>query len=99
MLNSLLLKSAPSKVGCSDAYGLAANTALVYGYFIADSRSFFRHRTFWAATGAALTVHLIIFVVVLAHVAQWKLLWFMVMLLEIPVLVFVRDRLPGRGSK
>ena len=79
--------------------GLAANTALVYGYFIADSRSFFGQRAFWAVTSVALAVHLIIFAIVLTHVAQWKLLWFMVMLLEIPVLVFLRDRLPGRGSK
>ena len=50
--------------------GLAANTALVYGYFIADSRSFFGRRPFWAVTGVALAVHLIIFAVVLTHVAH-----------------------------
>lgn len=79
--------------------GLAANTALVYGYFLADSRSFFRQRAFWAVTSVAFTVHLIIFGVVLTHVAQWKLLWFMLMLLEIPVLVSLRNRLSNRASK
>ena len=78
--------------------GLAANTAVVYGYFLANSRSFFRQRAFWAITGTALAVHLVIFAIVLTHVAQWRLLWFMVMLLEIPVLLALRNRLSGRGS-
>jgi len=78
--------------------GLAVNTAAVYGYFIADSRSYFRRLAFWVMTSVALSMHLVVFAVVLTHVSQWKLLWFMVMLLEIPVLVFLRDRFSDRGS-
>jgi hypothetical protein len=73
--------------------GLALNTAILFGYFIADSRQFFRRWQFWALTAVLLSVHLAGFIVVLTHVAEWKLLWFMVMFLEYPVLVFSRKRL------
>jgi len=73
--------------------GLALNTAILFGYFIADSRQFFRRWQFWALTAVLLSVHLAGFIVVLTHVAEWKLLWFMVILFEFPVLVFFRNRL------
>jgi hypothetical protein len=73
--------------------GLALNTAILFGYFIADSRQFFRRWRFWALTAVLLSVHLAGFIVVLTHVAEWKLLWFMVILFEFPVLVFFRNRL------
>jgi len=38
-------------------------------------------------------VHLAGFIIVLTHVAEWKLIWFMVMFFEFPVLVFFRNRL------
>lgn len=73
--------------------GLGFNTSILFGYFIVDSRQFFRRWQFWALTAVLLSVHLTGFIVVLAHVAEWKLLWFMVMFLEYPVLVFSRSRL------
>jgi hypothetical protein len=82
-----------------DAYirwgGLALNTAILFGYFIADSRQFFRRWQFWALTAVLLSVHLAGFIVVLTHVAEWKLLWFLVIIFEFPVLVFFRSRLPN----
>ena len=39
-----------------------------------------------------LAVHLTAFGIVLTHVGQWKLVWFMVIILEVPVLVFFRNR-------
>ncbi len=72
--------------------GLAVNTCVLFGYFIADSRSFFRKWSFWAVTIALLSLHAAVFCIVLTHVSQWKLVWFMVMILEVPVLLFVRNR-------
>jgi peptidoglycan/LPS O-acetylase OafA/YrhL len=75
--------------------GLLVNTALLFGYFIADNRHSRQKYTFWGLTLLFLCLHLIAFCVLLIHIAQWKLVWFMVMYLELPVLNFVKDRLMG----
>lgn len=72
--------------------GLAVNTCVLFGYFIADSRPLFRRWSFWGLTIALLSLHTTVFCIVLTHVSQWKLVWFMVMILEVPVLLFVRNR-------
>lgn len=72
--------------------GLAVNTCVLFGYFIADSRRFFSRWSFWGLTIALLSLHIILFGIVLTHVGQWKLIWFMVMILEVPVLLFIRNR-------
>ena len=74
--------------------GLAINTAVLYGYFISDSRRFFRKWQFWGLTALLLAVHLTAFAIVLTHVEEWKLMWFMVMILEYPLLVYARSHLP-----
>jgi hypothetical protein len=73
--------------------GLALNTSILFGYFIADSRQFFLRWQYWILTAVLLSVHLAGFIVVLTHVQEWKLIWFMVMFLEYPMLVFFRSRL------
>jgi uncharacterized membrane protein len=72
--------------------GLAVNTSVLFGYFIVDSRILFGRMPFWALTIVLLLVHVIVFTVVLMHVSEWKLIWFTVMLLEVPVLLFLRNR-------
>jgi len=73
--------------------GLALATLVLFGLFINDSREFFRKWQFWVLTVLLLAVHLTAFGIVLTHVGQWKLVWFMVIILEVPVLVFFRNRL------
>ena len=72
--------------------GLAVNTCVLFGYFIADSRPLFKRWSFWGLTIALLSLHAIVFGIVLTFVSQWKLIWFMVMILEVPLLLFFRNR-------
>ena len=71
--------------------GLIVNTSVLFGYFIAGSRRFFRKLSFWALTTVLLSLHVVVFVLILTHVNQWKLIWFMVMVLEVPILLFSRN--------
>jgi peptidoglycan/LPS O-acetylase OafA/YrhL len=77
--------------------GLAFNTAVLFAYFVADSRDLWGRRGFWALTCGLLVTHTSAFCLVLEHVPEWRLPWFMVMCLEIPVFMFLRDR--GSGSQ
>ena len=79
--------------------GLLVNTACLFGYFIAAHRRCWRKCSFWAITFLLLFLHLIGFCILLVYIAHWKLVWFMVMYLELPVLVFVKDCLMGLRSK
>lgn len=72
--------------------GLIINTLVLFGYFIADSRSLWRCLSFWLLVCALLSIHLAVFSALLVHIVQWKLIWFMVMYLEIPVFVLCRKR-------
>ena len=71
--------------------GLAVNTCVLFGYFIADSRPLFRRWSFWGLTIALLSLHTAAFCIILTQVSQWKLVWFMAMILEVPVLLFFRN--------
>jgi hypothetical protein len=42
---------------------------------------------------AALFAHLAIFIWLIVHIPEWKLWWNSVMFVEIPVLIFFRDRI------
>lgn len=75
--------------------GLAFMTALLFGYFISNSGQFIRIWKFWAITAIILSVHLAAFAVILTHVDEWKLTWFIGMAIEYPVFVFFRSRLPN----
>jgi hypothetical protein len=79
--------------------GLAVNTSALFGYFIADSRQWFDRRSFWLLSSASLLLHLGAFVAVLTHISQWKLVWFMVMYLEMPVLLYLRSLLVRTSGK
>jgi len=74
--------------------GLIGFTSVLFGGFISESGQFFRRWQFWAVTALLLAVHLTAFAIVLTHVEEWKLMWFMVMVFEFPVLTFFRDNLP-----
>lgn len=71
--------------------GLTAFTLVLFGLFVGDSEKFLRKRRFWLVTTVLLAGHLAAFIVVLTHVQQWKLMWFMVMVIEYPILLFSRN--------
>ena len=72
--------------------GLAAFTLGMFGLFIGDSEKFLRRWRFWGIILILLAGHLAAFAIVLTHVDEWKLMWFMVMVVEYPLFLFVRDR-------
>jgi hypothetical protein len=71
--------------------GLAGFTLLIFGFFVAESEKFLRQWRFWGVIVTLLMGHLAAFVIVLTHVDDWNLSWFMVIVIEYPVFVFLRD--------
>ncbi len=72
--------------------GLIVNTAIVYGYVVKESRPFWRAWGFWLAIISVLSLHLLLFVVVLQRVQHWSVLWFLLMYpVEIPALGIACD--------
>jgi peptidoglycan/LPS O-acetylase OafA/YrhL len=93
-----------AKTGVSqDVYirwgGLAFMTAVLFGYFISNSGRFLREWRFWALAAILMLVHLAAFAVILTHVDEWKLIWFVGMAIEYPVFVFFRSRLPNPSQE
>jgi hypothetical protein len=72
--------------------GLAVNTCVLFGYFIADSKRLFGRVPFWILTACLLLAHLAIFGIVLHYASKWRLVCFLVMYLEAPILMVGRDR-------
>jgi peptidoglycan/LPS O-acetylase OafA/YrhL len=72
--------------------GLAGFTLLLFGLFVAESEKFLRKWRFWVVIVVLLMGHLAAFVIVLTHVEEWKLSWFMVMVFEAPLFFFLRDK-------
>jgi hypothetical protein len=73
--------------------GLVLDTSILYGFFLKYSQRYFHNIRFWMLFAATLLVHLTGFAIILTHVDQWKLVWFTGMALEIPVLLFQRNRI------
>jgi peptidoglycan/LPS O-acetylase OafA/YrhL len=71
--------------------GLAGFTLGLFGLFVADNEKFLRKWRFWVVTAILLMGHLAAFVILLSHVDEWKLPWFMVMVIEYPIFIFLRD--------
>jgi hypothetical protein len=44
-------------------------------------------------TAVLLVVHVLLFAAALAHVTEWRLSWFIMMIFEYPVLTFFRSRI------
>jgi hypothetical protein len=68
--------------------GLAVNSSILFGYFVADSRPLRRRPSFWLMTCGFLALHLTVFAFFLLKIGQWKLIWFMLMYLEVPPLLY-----------
>jgi hypothetical protein len=72
--------------------GLAGFTICIFWFFVGQSEKFLRMRRFWAVTTILLIVHVAAFAIVLTHVEEWMLMWFMVMLIEYPLLLLLREK-------
>jgi peptidoglycan/LPS O-acetylase OafA/YrhL len=72
--------------------GLTGFTLLLFGFLVGDSQKFLRKWWFWVMTAILLVGHLAVFAIVLTHVEEWKLTWFMVMAIEYPLFLFLRDK-------
>jgi hypothetical protein len=72
--------------------GLAGFTIVLFGFFIGDSEKVLRQWRFWALFAILLVVHLTAFVIVLSRVEEWRLTWFMVIVVEYLPFRFLRDR-------
>src|SRR5216683_8316175 len=66
-----------SKWGCFTIF-----TSVLFGYFVADSRKFWKRSSFWKMTGVLLLLHCLIAISVLAHMETVKPIWFCVMWFE-----------------
>lgn len=75
--------------------GLAAFTSILFGCFVSESRPLLRERRFWLLTSLLLATHLALFMIILTHVDEWRLMWFTGMVLEYPAFLFFRGLLPG----
>jgi hypothetical protein len=73
-------------------FGLALFTLVSFAVFVCDSERVLRSWRFWALSAILLALHLIGFWIVLTHVEEWKLSWFMVMVIEYPLFLFLRNK-------
>jgi len=73
--------------------GLVLYTAFMFGFFVNDSRRFFREKRFWLLTTFLLGLHVAAFVAILLRIGEWKLLWFNAMILELPPFLLLRSLL------
>ena len=79
--------------------GLAGFTLGLFGLFVCDSAKFLRKWRFWVLVTLLLAVHLSGFAVVLTHVEEWRLPWFMVMVIEAPLFYFLRNKFVSASFK
>ena len=70
---------------------LAIFTSVVFGYFVSDSRSLWRTKSFWAYTATCLFLHCAAWAAIVVRVEHWKAIWFTPMTLEVVILVVVRE--------
>ena len=78
--------------------GLGLDTAVIFAFFVYYSPGVRRAREFWILTVVLLTIHLAAWIVLLSHVDEWKLAWFLVMIFELPAFFYLRDW-PGLISR
>jgi hypothetical protein len=69
---------------------MVLSTATLFGYFVHDSRKFLRKPRFWILVALFLAVHLLIWASILIRVERWGLLWFNIMVFELPVFWYLR---------
>jgi hypothetical protein len=76
--------------------GLVITIAVIFGGLIRESRRFHGMTSFWMLATIFVSLNLVIFGVILTHVREWRLPWFGVMLIEIPIFITLRDGLQSK---
>lgn len=72
--------------------GLIVNSLILYGYFVKQSRPYWRAWGLWLAISSVLTIHILVFAAIFERVEHWKVGWFLLMYpIELPVLAIVSD--------
>jgi hypothetical protein len=71
--------------------GLTTSTLVLFGYLVHDSRRYLRNPRFWILTASLLVLHLFLWITILTRVEKWGLLWFNVMVFELPVFWYLRS--------
>jgi hypothetical protein len=72
--------------------GLVGFTLGIFGLFVGHSEQVLQEWRFWVLIAILLVVHLVAFAIVLSNVEEWKLTWFMGMVIEYPVFLFLRNK-------
>lgn len=84
--------------------GLAASTAIIFGYSLYWTRSIPKSARFWFYWSGFLLLHLIVLVPLLVAIARWPLVWFVFttmaeFLLIYPILTKTLTSLVRSGAK
>ena len=71
---------------------VTSNTLILFGVFIADSRSLWRKPSFWVLTTLLVFAHLLLIWSILARYGRWKpIWWYELTLVEALVILFCRS--------
>ena len=71
--------------------GLVLFTTFIFGFFINDSRRYFREKRFWIFAACLLGVHIGTFLAILTRIDRWRLPWFCIMIFELPPFILLRN--------
>lgn len=73
-------------------FGLGLFTLGLFAFFVCNNEKLLRNWRFWALSVTLLAIHLAGFAIVLIHAEEWKSSWFMVMVIEYPLFLLLRDK-------
>jgi hypothetical protein len=76
--------------------GLGIATAVLFSYFILDSRLLLRKRLFWILCSFLFVIHCAAWMAVLIRVEHWKFIWFYPVLIELVSFQFFRIQLQAK---
>jgi len=80
--------------------GLAIFTPALFGWVIKQTRKFWQSRVFWMSLGTLLVIHVAAWIAILRSLAHWRLAWWVLTLVEVPLIGIARDRTIDRfGQK
>jgi hypothetical protein len=72
--------------------GLAANTALLFGFVISRAKPFWHAWAFWSSVVGVLVVHILLFTILLTQAEHWSASWFLFMYpIEVPLIAILSD--------
>jgi hypothetical protein len=80
--------------------GLVGYTSLLFWVTISKSRERWHRPMFWLAVAGLLAVHLLAFVAILRSYPQWRMIWFMpVVIIEVGLFSVILNMLLGHRAR